>query len=245
MPTTRPQTSKVSCAAGPARPDGELKRNGDVGSSRCPSRARARELSAIEVNATREFSAVSIGVVSKSTPWLILSSAGAAAATSAFVRSETRAPACAPNRNKMKKLLATSANRCPGGASGLLCWRSAALGLARACGKSVPLRQTRSELAGIGARRARARDHSQYGQRPDMGNETPCRPSIKRSPSGRRATEGMHSPRRREKIAAHLCWTRWVFRIAAPTVYLGSTKLPSRTIPHWLSIMYASHLSNP
>ena len=29
MPTTRPQTSKVSCAAGPAKPDGELKRRGD------------------------------------------------------------------------------------------------------------------------------------------------------------------------------------------------------------------------
>mgnify|MGYP001555776801 CR=1 FL=1 len=33
------------------------------------------------------------------------------------------------------------------------------------------------------------------------------------------------------------------FRIAAPTVYFGSTKLPSRTRPHWLSIMYASHWS--
>ena len=27
VPTTQPQSSKVSCAAGPARPDGELKRN--------------------------------------------------------------------------------------------------------------------------------------------------------------------------------------------------------------------------
>lgn len=40
-------------------------------------------------------------------------------------------------------------------------------------------------------------------------------------------------------------WRRWprappskcVFLMAAPTVYLGSTKLPSRTMPHWLSII--------
>ena len=30
---------------------------------------------------------------------------------------------------------------------------------------------------------------------------------------------------------------RYFFGTAAPTVYLGSTKLPSRTLPHWLSIM--------
>ena len=30
---------------------------------------------------------------------------------------------------------------------------------------------------------------------------------------------------------------RYVFEIAAPMVYLGSTKFPSLTLPHWLSIM--------
>jgi hypothetical protein len=33
MPTTQPQSSKVSCAAGPARPDGELKRLYRIGQS--------------------------------------------------------------------------------------------------------------------------------------------------------------------------------------------------------------------
>src|SRR6185312_3372179 len=40
-------------------------------------------------------------------------------------------------------------------------------------------------------------------------------------------------------------FARYFLLIAAPTVYFGSTKFPSRTLPHWLSIMYASHLSNP
>jgi hypothetical protein len=30
---------------------------------------------------------------------------------------------------------------------------------------------------------------------------------------------------------------RYFLLIAAPTVYFGSTKLPSLTFPHWLSIM--------
>jgi Lhr-like helicase len=30
---------------------------------------------------------------------------------------------------------------------------------------------------------------------------------------------------------------RYFFRMAAPTVYFGSTKLPRRTMPHWLNIM--------
>ena len=39
VPTTQPQSSKVSCAAGPARPDGKLKRNGDVASCRTATQA--------------------------------------------------------------------------------------------------------------------------------------------------------------------------------------------------------------
>jgi hypothetical protein len=31
--------------------------------------------------------------------------------------------------------------------------------------------------------------------------------------------------------------SRYFFLMAAPIVYLGSTKLPSLTMPHWLSIM--------
>ena len=235
MPTTRPQTSKVSCAAGPARPDGELKRNGDVGSSRCPSRARARELGAIKVNATlnRGLSMRPVGDDPVAAP----APCGRERQHQRQQRSpESPSSIVAPKMKKFWRRRPTAAQAVP----------------RRLCGAGALPRTRVREIRAIKTnalrarwnRRAppRARDHSQYGQRPDMGNETPCRPSIKRSPSG---TEGMHSPRRREKIAAHLCWTRWVFRIAAPTVYLGSTKLPSRTIPHWLSIMYASHLSNP
>ena len=36
---------------------------------------------------------------------------------------------------------------------------------------------------------------------------------------------------------------RYFLLMPAPTVYFGSTKLPSRTRPHWLSIMYASQRS--
>ena len=46
-------------------------------------------------------------------------------------------------------------------------------------------------------------------------------------------------------IATPLYRARHTLLMPAPTVYLGSTKLPRRTLPHWLSIMYASHRSKP
>ena len=49
VPTTRPQTSKVSCAAGRARPDGELKRNVDVGQQ--PQRRRAGRCRSVGIRA--------------------------------------------------------------------------------------------------------------------------------------------------------------------------------------------------
>jgi hypothetical protein len=76
VPTTQPQSSKVSCAVGWARPDGKLKRDCDLGPQRRPGgpsgslrgptslrsacpRAHARGFGARKVNAVRRFAEAS------------------------------------------------------------------------------------------------------------------------------------------------------------------------------------------
>jgi hypothetical protein len=71
---------------------------------------------------------------------------------------------------------------------------------------------------------------------PASGEREKDTPSPRKSedakdmPSPRLRGEGMARP-------GNAYGARYFLLIPAPTVYFGSTKLPRRTLPHWLSIM--------
>jgi hypothetical protein len=62
-------------------------------------------------------------------------------------------------------------------------------------------------------------------------------PRDTRHPAIRETLQGDCPDPWRAGPGGQVAGARYFFKIPAPTVYFGSTKLPSRTFPHWLSIM--------